>query len=100
MEAWIQLDSSRPCTPTRLKNIGGDREDFLAFRAFGLDGKQFPRLVLAIRDAPLDKGRLIITVSEKQSVLTNWETRGVPPELLNVVSELIDEISAGSATMR
>lgn len=80
---WKRLNIST------LRNTGGSKE---YKRAFGKDGKQWPRLVIRVEPNPFTAGSIMITCSGKDGPGSWWEDQGIPFELLNDVIELIEEL--------
>ena len=64
---WTKLDASK------LKNVGGADETAIAFRVYGLDGQNFPRLVISLYDSLNDMKNTAIII------ITNIISHPIPP---------------------
>jgi len=82
---WKRLDE------TKLKNVGG-REDVLAIRVYGKDGKPWPRLVLKVSaHSWLRPGELLLACDRKERGGW-WDVTCLPLELLSDFVEMLEEV--------
>ena len=81
---WKRLDVSK------LRNVGGTHPD-QNIRAYGKDGKQWPRLVITVWEDSMRKGRLNISLPEKNKGHW-WHHCSLPRELIGELCEMLGEI--------
>lgn len=82
----------KPIDPNRVRNVGGESVNRLAYRVYGWEGKLFPRLVVNIYQTPTGD---CISCSEKRSGGAWWQTTNIPSYILPVVGEMIQEVVDG-----
>jgi hypothetical protein len=80
-----------PLDVAKLRNIGGDSDRRKSIRAFGLNGKPFPRLVISVWDAPLGDGWKIVA-SRKDGSGAWWCDCAIPYELLAIIPAMVSEV--------
>ena len=70
-------------------NTGGHHA--ISKRIYGQNGKQYPRLSIAIYKDPYYDG-FIISCNEKTNKEDYWNSRGIPVSLFGDLKEIMDEV--------